>query len=143
MRKIFAFTMMMTFASFSQQNLASQSLSHDEYLKKSKNQKKGAWLLLGGGAALMVIGIASISTEDAANYVFGGDKSGFNTGAVLFYTGVVAGLGSIPLFIASGRNKRKAMAATVFLKMGTTPTVRNTSIFSHAYPALTLKIGLP
>jgi len=132
--------MTMAFTSFCQQNHVSQTISHDEYLKKSKNQKTGAWLLLGGGSALVVIGLVSTSTEDVANYVFGGDKTGFNTGLVLFYTGVLSGLGSIPLFIASARNKKKAMS--ISFKNETAPQIQKSSFVYRAVPSVSLKISL-
>ena len=81
----------------------SQEIVKDKeyYLQRSKNQKTaGMALLIGGGVAIgagLLIGNSSESSFDDAA-----------TGAVIGGVGVLAMLGSIPLFIASGKNKRKA-----------------------------------
>ena len=97
-----------------------------DYLAKSKNQKTAAWFLLGGGAALIgtgfLIGDSKNSTFDDAA-----------TGAVLGGIGVLSALGSIPLFIASVKNKRKA------LKMSANFKIENAT---NSYPAVALKINL-
>ncbi len=42
---------------FSQQTNSELPLTQHDYLKKSKNQKKAARILLGGGAALLATGL--------------------------------------------------------------------------------------
>ncbi len=78
------------------------------YLQRSKNQKKIGYIMLGGGAVMMVAGLTlfannfklfSSSTEQS-------DKAA--TGAVFFTMGGLAALGSIPLFIISANNAHKA-----------------------------------
>jgi len=106
-----------------------------DYIVKSKNQKTAAWVLLGGGVALIGTGFLvgdrkEASFDDAA------------TGAVLAGIGVLSTIGSIPLFIASGKNKRKAMQATTFIKMEDTRMVHNHSFVQTSYPAIALKIKL-
>ena len=56
--------------------------------------------------------------------------------------GFLSTLGSIPLFIASGRNKRKANAATTFFKMEKTPVIQQTGFAYQSYPAVSVKIRL-
>jgi uncharacterized membrane protein YebE (DUF533 family) len=76
-------------------------LSAAQYLKKSKSQKTAAFILLGAGAvAFIVVSPGNLSFEASGN---------------LIVAGGLAALGSIPLFIASGKNKRKSRNATVFL----------------------------
>ena len=104
-----------------------------DYLVKSKNQKTAAWVLLGGGVALIGTGFLvgdgkEASFDDAA------------TGAVLAGIGVLSTIGCIPLFIASGKNKRRAMKATTFIKMETAPSFQK-QIFKQAlYPAFSLSL---
>ena len=93
------------------------------YLAKSKNQKTIAWVLLGGGVAMTSIGIIlarnKIAHEkDPITALL--DIAGVNTIGyyVLSSFGVAATLGSIPLFIASARNKRKAGLAISNQKTG-------------------------
>ena len=106
-----------------------------DYLVKSKNQKTAAWVLLGGGVALIgtgfLIGDSKNSTFDDAA-----------TGAVLGGVGFLSTMGSIPLFIASGKNKKRAMNATTFIKMEDTRIVQNQSFVQTSYPAIALEIKL-
>jgi hypothetical protein len=83
----------------------------DYYLQKSKNQKTAAWILLSGGIVCAGIGVA-IGVSQIDNMLisaFEGNNTNRGTGAtILFYAGSAMALGSIPLFIAAGKNKRKA-----------------------------------
>ena len=106
-----------------------------DYMVKSKNQKTAAWVLFGGGLALIGTGFLvgdgkEASFDDAA------------TGAVLAGIGVLSTIGSIPLFIASGKNKRKAMQATTFIKMEDARMIHNQSFIQTSYPVIALKIKL-
>jgi hypothetical protein len=104
-----------------------------DYLAKSKNQKTAAWILLGGGVALIgtgfIVGDGKNSTFDDAA-----------TGAVLAGIGVLSAIGSIPLFIASGKNKRKALKASAFINMETLRLPQKQSYIQNSYPALSVSI---
>jgi hypothetical protein len=84
-------------------NVLSQEIQKDKayYQTRSKKQKSAAYgLLIGGGVAIglgFLIGDRKESSYDDAG-----------TGAIIGGLGVLAMLGSVPLFIASGKNKRKA-----------------------------------
>lgn len=71
----------------------------DHYLKKSRNQKKLAWIFLGGGLGLNLIG-SSLATSN-----YRSDYTGYD---VISGIGSLAAYGSIPLFFASSKNKNKA-----------------------------------
>lgn len=106
-----------------------------DYLQKSKNQKSAAWTLLGGGTALIGIGFIvgdgkNASFDDAA------------TGAVLAGVGLLSAIGSIPLFIAAGKNKRKAMKMFTSIKMEKATLFQRQSFDQPSYPAVTLKLML-
>ena len=103
------------------------------YLVKSKNQKTAAWVLLGGGTALIGIGFL---IGDNKNSTF--DDAA--TGALLAGIGVLSTIGSIPLFIASGKNKRKAMNASAFIKLETVPLPQKQSFVQNSYPAFSVNI---
>lgn len=76
-------------------------------LQKSKKQKTTAWIMLGGGAGLAIAGYIIMQNEAEKDPL--GSLLGQNaTGVVVFIAGDAAMLGSIPFFIASGNNKRKA-----------------------------------
>lgn len=120
-------------------------LSKDDYLKKSKNQSTAAWILVGGGAAMVSVGtiIGITDGAKALGSIFSGEtEEPSNAGPILFYTGAAAMLGSIPLFIASSRNKRKANSMSAFFKMENRPLLQRSSFTKASYPALTFKIKL-
>jgi hypothetical protein len=59
MKKIITCSVILAFSatSFCQQNVQKPSLAETDYLQKSKKQKTIAWVLLGGGATLILTGI--------------------------------------------------------------------------------------
>jgi hypothetical protein len=120
---------------FSQQTNPTQTLIKQDYLKKSKNQKTTAWVLLGGGVLAGGIGLAS-----AVGSVCIGcpekpkDQSGWAI------AGGALVVSSIPFFIASSKNKKKA--AAISFKMEKTPALQQQGFVYHSYAALTLKIAI-
>ena len=135
MRKFFICTMLllMTTSSFCQQTDFGQSLTQQNYLQKSKKQKTAAWVLLGGGA-LVAVGAAILDVSS--------DWSKSETPYIVaLFTGGAAMLGSIPLFIASGRNKRKAMNASTYFEIQRNPVLTNTGLTLHSTPTLSLKLN--
>lgn len=144
MKKIItcAMILIVSMQSFSQQiSTTTPSLTKADYLQKSKKQETAAWILAGGGVGLVVIGIAITSTNDVANAIVG-DVNGLSAGTVLFTLGGITALTSIPLFIASGKNRKRAMTATGFFKMETTPVIQKSSFVQNSFPAFALKIDL-
>ena len=137
MKKLFAFMLLMsvTGTSLCQQIKSSRQLTFEEYLTKSKNQKAAARTLLIGGGVLFVVpvliaipGTVSFDTMDALLVVAG--------------VGIVASLSSIPLFIASGRNKRKSMDPTLCVKIERGMSAQQSGLYTHSFPALSFKINL-
>src|SRR5688500_2036679 len=107
-----------------------------DYLKISRTQKTAARILLTGG---WVLSTAGISTALQDVYLFSIDESApnYKKGMVMFYTGGAAILGSIPLFIAGSKNKRKAMQVSGGLKM---EPVQFNAMGHSSYPAFSLNI---
>ncbi len=121
---------------------ASSAQTKVDYLTKSKHQKTAAWIMLGGGFGLGIAGdiIGLNGTVDLLSGQF--DKAGNNVGAggILIIAGGAAMLGSIPLFIASGKNKRKAMSLS-FTNQPTSALVKN--IMGNRYvPSISVKLNL-
>ena len=113
-------------ASFGQQTNSSPSLTKQDYLQKSKNQKTAAWILLGAGATCLAIAApGNVSLDIVPVLVIGGG-------------GMV--VGSIPLFIASGKNKKKAMS--VSFNNETVPQLQKSIFVKHRVSSLSLKINL-
>ncbi|MBL7739289.1 MAG: hypothetical protein JNK14_08710 [Chitinophagaceae bacterium] len=123
----------------SQQTRPGQQFTKEDYLKKSTNQKTAGWILLGGGAALTIGGAIWWGQEFS---LFGETTGAEAAAGIITVTGIAAMAGSIPLFIASGRNKRKAMDMAINLKMEKVVSCQHTRLDYNYYPALTLSVRI-
>lgn len=103
MKNIYFLLVLFTATTLLGQNTPNQEYTKEYYLQKSKDQNKTAWILLSTGTVIGVVGLIGFgnSWDDSSNSST--DIYGF-----LFLGGVISTLGSIPLFISSGRNARKA-----------------------------------
>ncbi len=141
--KPFLFAMMLLMVSttsFSQQANSSLSMPDQDYLTKSKNQKTTAWILLGGGGVLFFTGIVLPLGEPIdPNDPNKGYKNG-GTRVLLVTTGTLSMLTSIPLFIASSKNKRKGMSLS--FKNEQVSQIQKNSLVYQTIPSLNLKINL-
>lgn len=133
-----------TTGSFAQQAKPGNTPDYSAYIQKSKKQKTAAWILLGGGAAMGMSGLLITATELNDNWwdVIVEEQNISPAGEILFYTGVAAMIGSIPLFIGSTKNRKKSETVKAFLKMRqwTAPGAYTTTFIP--YPSLTVTIKL-
>lgn len=127
----------------------------DLLLKKGKKQKTAAWIVLGGGAAIALTGVCIMASDASynASQDFGAAFTtiftfGFATpapikyrhsaaGPILAIAGTGAMIGSIPLFTASGKNKKNAKLVLKNESVFLTPRVIGENIVS-----LGIKINL-
>ena len=137
---IFLLLLGVSATTFSQETVPSPALTKNDYLKKSKTQNTVGWVLVGAGAGLIAVSFATTNLDDFGDSIFYGDDSGLNTGAALFVSGVVVAVSSIPLFIAAGKNKRKAMS--ISFKLQPVPHMTKTYLTNFKTPSLTLKVEL-
>lgn len=129
-------------SSFSQQTTSSYSLTQEDYLKKSKQQKRVATILFVSGAAVTVVGTAMWLSQ--FNHLFTdwneyNDKK-LNTGASLAVVGGTMILASIPFYISAGKNKRLALSLS--LKNQPVQQLQQNSLVLRNTPSLTLKFSL-
>lgn len=127
---------------FSQQTTPTPAVNTD-YLKKSKTQKTIGWVLAGGGTAAVLISFSSFNIGNAFLSIIDSTGPGgenIKRGETTFYIGCIAALSSIPFFIASSKNKKKA--ASLSFKMQRIPGLQQQSFVYHSYPALSLKIPI-
>ena len=117
----------------------------DSFIEKSKNQKKTAFIFLGAGVAL--IGAAIIiprgDFEGTEIDGLGGVTEKYSNDGVKAacgLTGVLSLLGSIPLFLASSRNNKKAMSISFKNKLA--PQLYNNNYVYIPVPSITLKLEL-
>ena len=110
-------------SSFAQDNEYHKPVTREDYMKLSRGQRTGAFVLLGAG-----VGAALISQKAGS----------FGTTGILLVGGVLSAAGSIPLFISAGRNKAKAslMPAAQKTALGLPPNM------GKYVTGLTLKIPL-
>ncbi|MCY7310735.1 MAG: hypothetical protein LH619_08150 [Chitinophagaceae bacterium] len=143
-KMLFAIVLLLIFSisSFSQPTNSVQQFKTD-YLKKSKAQKTAAWILLGGGSALMLAGFIIPQGEVTQENLFWFDEhKNDNVKTTFVLSGTLAMLGSIPFFIASSKNKRKAEGMKVLLKAEKLTSFQNLSFKQISYPALSVRITL-
>lgn len=139
---IISLLLIMSSALFSQETNPSATLTKQDYLKKSRHQKTAAWLLIGGGFVLSSAGVIGALVEESKAIWGTEPESTSNTPGVLFFSGGVMMLSSIPLFIASSKNKKKAKFATVSFKNEKTLQVMSHSYVYRFVPSVSLKIEL-
>ena len=132
-------TALFLFDSFSQQTNPAPALPKQDYLAKSKKQKTAAWGLFAVGTVMLVAG-AAIAADKAGERWDGQGGEGLEAAGVVAAMGVAAMVGSIPLFIASSRNKRNA--ASISFKNGRFQYLRNSNLVYKPMPAVSLKINL-
>jgi hypothetical protein len=124
------------------QPVKAKEIDASYFLQKSKNQKIAAWLMLGGGAVAASAGLVIALNHI---YIWTWDEDyddGEPEASILFFTGSAAMLGSIPLFIASARNKGRAMRASAGIKMEPITLPVQQGLTRKNYPALTFKLTL-
>ena len=146
--------LVLTTATFCQQNNPSPTLTKQDYIKKSKNQKTAAWVLLGGGFTLSTIGALTILPKAGKdigyaillipNAITGTlqpePQNNYTAQTILLIGGLMAMLSSIPLFIASGKNKTKAMSLS--FKNETSLQIQKSSFVYWSIPSINLKLQL-
>lgn len=110
--------------------------SKAEYLEKAKRQKTAAWVCLGAGFGVSVIGLTQINVAGSDN-----GKVNNTPGTILLAAGVAAEIISIPLFVAASKNKKKAISMA-FHKINTATLGTNGFVSNTKIPAITLQIKL-
>ena len=117
MKKILFGSMLLilTNSSFSQQNNPSPTLTKQDYGKKSKHQKTTALIFFGAGPGLIT---TAIIIEPLYNFKKVGitlmmPPPDYTYKTIFFITGLASMVASIPFFINSSKNKRKAASLSI------------------------------
>ena len=115
--------------------------TREYYLNKSKNQKTAGYILAGGGGALIIAGIivgdGDNNNNDPNELDFGPN---FDFGMWLVGGGVVSALASIPLFIGSSNNAKKAATISISHQKIIIPNWNSHGTVLQ--PAISLKVPL-
>jgi hypothetical protein len=106
---------------------------------KARKQQTAAWILAGGGAAMFITGTVILAEHD---WDFDRDREvGLAIGSVaLLAAGIGCAAGSIPLFIISAKNKRKA--ASMSFKNEYAPGLKRGGFAYRQIPSVVLRINL-
>jgi len=137
---IFLLLLTLVLSSFSQQNEPSPTLAKQDYMQKSKKEKTFAWVLLGGGAAFILTGVIIPKGDVVHEGAWGNDYENDGIKSTFGVTGFLCMIGSIPFFIASRKNHKRAMS--VSFKNEVTPQLVKSSFVYRSIPAFNLKISL-
>jgi len=134
-------------ASFGQQMTPNPPWTESDYYIKSKKQKTAAWILTGVGTAGLIATLAA----DAGQSVGGALTTVFSAGTVEpeyksytvpYLISAASVIGGIYLFVASSKNKKKAIAASVTINMEKAPALRGTVLSKRSFPAVGVRISL-
>jgi hypothetical protein len=122
-----------TVSSFCQAEVISE-LTKSDYLRKSKNHKITAGVILGSGLAISATGgLIQLHDNDATDWI-----PDFR-GAYIAIAGGCLAVISTPFFILSGVNKRKAVA--ISLNEQTFLIPERSNIVTLSLPVVSLKIN--
>lgn len=126
---------------FAQQPVQAIAAPDEYYLKKSKNQKTAAITLLSGGGLLTVLAFVIPPSKREVEGLFINEEV-YTVRYIALFTGLGAMAGSIPLFIASGKNRKRAFGIAANIKLETATSLRQSGWTKINYPAVSIKINL-
>jgi|GEM_PF-1370200 len=144
MKKIFIFLFAMALLiSCAAQDTVHLSMSKEDYLEKSHNQLVTGKIMMGIGIGALTGGIiyTIVSLADATLRAFDGGTEQISAGGpILMVGGAGLMLGSIPVFLASGRNHKNAMS--IHTSTGTIDFFKQSKFGNPYYPAVSLVIPI-
>ena len=149
MNKTIAYSILLLTAvhSYGQEASPQPQMSKQDYLQKSKHQKTAAWIMLGAGTVTAIVGISIYSHDlnvaaenDPAMTFFTLGLNANPRGGYVFLAGTISGIASIPLFVSSSRNHKKALSLS--LKNEKTSTIVHASLRNEGFPAVSLRLNL-
>ena len=138
----FLFVLLMQAITLFSQTQESQQLKAD-YLKKSKNKKKAANILLVGGGVLVVTAfIFPKGAEIPGSIVSPTSYKNHGIRGALFYTGALSMLSSVPLYLSSAKNKRRANAVSLNIHNQKILFPLQGNLMVMNQPAVRVRVGL-
>lgn len=139
---IFSLTLLLLAFNLFSQAPTTPNHSKDYYLKKSKSQKTAANILLAGGAACILTALLIPQGEETGDGYFFQGHSNDGIKGTFGAVGFLSMLGSIPFYILSSKNNRKANAATISFNNQKVLFPQQNTLVLKTQPTLTLKIIL-
>jgi len=111
---------------------------YEFYKQKSKRQFTAGTILCGTGLVMTGVGIVSISGN--CNSCNSDQEDLFDS---LFFTGIVALIASVPVFISASANKRKAAELSFAYKIVYIPKNGSHALHRYTVPSLSITICFP
>ena len=134
MKKLFYICCFSFFLQNAQAQHQRYNVVNPDLWKKSKTQRTTGFALLGVGAATVIVGMA-VGTNHVFTDIIEGREQVRGTGAMV--AGLAMMAGSIPLFIAAGKNKRASLSVSNFPKW----QMNSQQLFTfHSTPQLTISL---
>ncbi|HAO46577.1 MAG TPA: hypothetical protein DCQ97_06600 [Chitinophagaceae bacterium] len=81
---------------------------NEELMRKSRNQRTAGWCFVGAGAVGLVVGLASFPKDGDILFPSAEEETKADRATTITVIGSALMLGSIPFFVLSNVNKRKA-----------------------------------
>lgn len=134
MKKVFFLLLLIGFSlhNYAQQDVSTLKLkfednTHGALKKKSRSQRTAGILVGSAGTLLSFVGVLVWAEGYSSDYYWWEtqDDSKVRAGEVMIIAGTVVALSSIPLFISSARNRRKADLILKNEKVMITPKLSN------------------
>src|SRR5688572_15357169 len=155
MRKIImlALVLIFTFSCIAQKQKSSPEYSSAPYLKKSKNQQRGAWVLAGLGACVSIASAVNHSNKvkgrnlaeqywASQGYTPNPPPEPIPDYTYRYVASAGCIIGSAILFKAASKNKKKAASASAFLKMEKMPVLQGAAFKNSSYPCVGVGVKL-
>lgn len=114
-------------------------LTKEDYLQKSRKQKITALVIAGVGSDMILVG-GAIGLDDVGGIMDAGDKNNSNLSGILIYGGIAIAAVSVPFFISSNKNKKKAARLSIQPQAGI--SIKNGTLVDRTVPSLNLRMKL-
>jgi hypothetical protein len=124
-------------------NAQEPMLNKTDLLAKAKKQNTTGWVVFGTGFTITSIGLIMVTNEvknDLYNIFSPEKQKNSSAGTVLVIGGAAGMLSSIPFFLVSSKNQKRA--AIAFLKLESQHELKKASFVTSSFPALGLRISL-
>lgn len=118
-----------------------------DYLQKSRNQQKAAWILLGSGAGLITTAFVfprgKLVQDGICIGVYCSTKyKNDDLKSAILVAGAASSLASIPFFIVASKNKKRAGALAMVFKMEKTTVLSRGTMTTNSFPAAAIHLNL-
>jgi hypothetical protein len=139
--------MLTTLSCVSQDSLLNNKPPKASFLKRSKDQNTGAWVLIAAGTGGLIATLSSDAahnTGEAFGLVFslGQYQPKYRSYTVAYVVSAVCVASGIYLFTAAAKNKRKWKATSVTIGMEETGVLKYNAVYKSSFPAVGIKIRI-